>query len=225
MSSRALLIFARTPEAEASAKRLPLATAAPLFRAVLKCWIASAIAAGATPIIACSGEDRRRLADFATCIEQRGAAFGERLANAVEDARKLGFESVILTGIDAPPCALETAFALLENGADVVAPSRDGGVNLIGVQSLEFLRTIRLRESHLLQRCRRSFRALFVLSTASDIDSMADIAAARREQAWSGYRALLARCLAHASNAAALERPAVTPPLRFSVSRAPPLTR
>lgn len=225
MSSRALLIFARTPEAEAAAKRLPLATAAPLFRAVLKCWIASATAAGATPIIACSGEDRRRLSDYATCIEQRGAAFGERLANAAEDARKLGFESVILTGIDAPPCALETAFALLENGADVVAPSRDGGVNLIGVRSLEFLRTIRLRESHLLQRCRRTFPALFVLSTASDIDSMADIAAARREHAWSDYRALLARCLAHASNAAALNRPAVTPPLRFSITRAPPPTR
>jgi hypothetical protein len=71
---------------------------------------------------------------------------------------------VILTGIDAPPWALETAFALLESGADVVAPSRDGGVNVIGVRSLEFLRTIRLRESHLLQRCRRTFPALFVLS-------------------------------------------------------------
>lgn len=225
MSSRALLIFARTPEAEASAKRLPLATAAPLFRAVLRCWIASASAAGATPIIACSGEDRRRLSDYATCIEQRGAAFGERLANAAEDARKLGFESVILTGIDAPPCALETAFAMQENGNDVVAPSRDGGVNLIGVRSLEFLRTIRLRESHLLQRCRRTFPALFVLSKATDIDSMADIAAARREHAWSDYRALLARCLPNASHAAALHRHATTPPVRFSVTRAPPLTR
>src|SRR2546422_3282365 len=125
MSSRALLIFARTPEAEAAAKRLPLATAAPLFRAVLKSWIVSATAAGATPIIACRSEDRRRLSAYATCIEQRGSAFGERLANAAKDARKLGFESVILTGIDAPPCPLETAFALLENGTDVVAPSRD----------------------------------------------------------------------------------------------------
>jgi len=77
MSSRALLIFARTPEAEAAAKRLPLASAAPLFRAVLRCWIASASAAPCEDIAndvsrAVSQPDATSMAPTSFCARIRG---------------------------------------------------------------------------------------------------------------------------------------------------------
>jgi len=51
MTRRAVLIFARSPEAEAAAKHLPIEKAARLFRSLLDSWLDAARACGATPII------------------------------------------------------------------------------------------------------------------------------------------------------------------------------
>ncbi|HLJ73659.1 MAG TPA: hypothetical protein VKU62_03670, partial [Thermoanaerobaculia bacterium] len=67
---RALVIFARSPEREAVAKRLPLHRAAALFRANLAAWTRAARAAKADVLR----------------IEQHGETFGERLANTADDA-------------------------------------------------------------------------------------------------------------------------------------------
>jgi glycosyltransferase A (GT-A) superfamily protein (DUF2064 family) len=197
MSRRAVLIFARSPEAEAKAKRLPIATAAPLFRALLDSWLNAASACDATAIVASPAH----LAVDALHIAQRGASFGERLANSCYDAWSLGFDSILIGGIDAPPPrSLDEAFAILESGrADaVVAPARDGGLNLIGLRTpaVEFLSSVRPRQRDLLQRCRDFFPSIFVLPAVSDIDSFDDAAEARREKAWVDYLGLLSRCFA-----------------------------
>jgi glycosyltransferase A (GT-A) superfamily protein (DUF2064 family) len=196
MSRRAVLIFARTPEAEAAAKRLPIEKAARLFRSLLDSWLDAARACGATPIIASSTP----LPVDALHIMQRGTAFGERLANASREAWNLGFDSLLIAGIDTPPPRqLDQAFVALENGSvdAVVAPAHDGGLNWIGLRSpaLEFLSTVRLRDRDLLRRCRSFFPSIFILPAVSDVDSLEDVAAARHDEAWADYFALLTDCL------------------------------
>jgi glycosyltransferase A (GT-A) superfamily protein (DUF2064 family) len=196
MIRRAVLIFARSPEAEAAAKHLPIEKAARLFRSLLDSWLDAARACGATPIIASSTP----LLVDALHIAQRGTTFGERLANSSCDAWNLGIDSLLIAGIDAPPPRhLDQAFVALENGSvdAVVAPAHDGGLNLIGLRrpAFEFLSTIGLRDRDLLRRCRIFFPSIFILPTVSDVDSLEDVAAARHEQAWAAHLALLSDCL------------------------------
>src|SRR5437762_12124751 len=87
--ARAIVLFARTPEAEAASKRLRVSRTAPLFAAVVASWLRAASRIGATPIVACNAADRERLAAIAPdvarlWIAQQGASFGHRLAGAAE---------------------------------------------------------------------------------------------------------------------------------------------
>jgi len=224
MTRRAVLIFARSPEAEAAAKNLPIEKAARLFRSLLDSWLDAARACGATPIIASSTP----LPVDALHIEQRGAAFGERLANSSSDAWNLGFDSLLIAGIDAPPPPrLDQAFVALESGSvdAVVVPAHDGGLNLIGLRSpaFEFLSTVRLRDRDLLRRCRSFFPSIFILPAVSDVDSLEDVAAAQHEEAWADYFALLSDCLA--SRLSGTPRFSTTSPAfgHPTQTRAPPL--
>jgi len=163
--SRAIVIFARTPEQEAAAKRLPIQRAAALFRSLLNAWARAAKHVNAEVLR----------------IEQTGDTFGERLANSADAAFALGFDAIVLTGIDvAPPLNLESAFQSLEAGRSVIAPARDGGVNLIGLcaPERELLSTFTIRDRHLAKRCRAYFRTLDELPLSSDIDTLADFYAA-----------------------------------------------
>lgn len=173
---RALVIFARGPEREALAKRLPLESAAPLFRRLLRSWIAAAQQHDATPIVACSDVDRSAFAGQAI-VTQRGDRFGIRVANAVADAFALGFTSVAIACIDAPPPNLGAVFAAIEQGSAVIAPSRDGGVNLIGLAAphRELLESIRPRERDLVSRCRAAFERLVIVEGARDVDDTASM--------------------------------------------------
>ena len=224
MTRRAVLIFARSPEAEAAAKHLPIEKAAPLFRSLLDSWLDAARACGATPIIA----SPTPLPVDALHIAQRGATFGERLANSSRDAWNHGFDSLLVAGIDAPPPPLlDQAFVALESGSvdAVVAPARDGGLNWIGLRSpaFEFLSTVRLRDRDLLRRCRSFFPSIFVLPAVSDVDSLEDVAAARHEEAWSGYVALLSDCLASRLSGTPRGSPASAAFGHHAQTRAPPL--
>jgi len=163
--SRAIVIFARTPEQEAAAKRLPIQRAVALFRSLLRAWDRAAKQVNAEVLH----------------IEQTGDTFGERLANSADAAFALGFDAIVLTGIDvAPPLNLESAFQSLEAGRPVIAPARDGGVNLIGLCAAEreLLSTFTIRDRHLAKRCRAYFRTLDELPLSSDIDTLADFYAA-----------------------------------------------
>src|SRR5919109_1086053 len=136
MTSPAVVLFARSPEREAAAKRMR--SGAALFRAVVAAWLRAARRHGAMPLIACAREDRDALAAIAPeiergWIEQHGVSFGTRVANAAEDAFARGHDAVVLAAIDAPPHDLGRAFASLARGIAVVAPASDGGVNYLGI--------------------------------------------------------------------------------------------
>src|SRR5205807_1266758 len=70
-------------------------------------------------------------------LEQRGASFGERLRNALADARGLGYREVVAVPGDVPGLSaahLRAAFAALGRHPVVLGPSPDGGVYLLGTR-------------------------------------------------------------------------------------------
>ncbi|HKO54508.1 MAG TPA: DUF2064 domain-containing protein [Thermoanaerobaculia bacterium] len=195
---RAIVLFARTPEAEAASKRLPVSRTAPLFSAVAAAWLRAAARHDATAIIACHRNDRERLTAIAPDVErlwleQCGATFGARLAGAADDAFALGFTRVIVTGIDAPPPAdLGAAFEGLDDGKTVIAPASDGGINLIGLTApCALLKTIEPRQRDVAKRCEAAFERLLILEQTTDIDTQRDLARARHNRAWRPFVHLL----------------------------------
>jgi glycosyltransferase A (GT-A) superfamily protein (DUF2064 family) len=182
---RAVLLIARSPRREAAAKGLSPQFAA-LFRRVTAAWLRAAAAATARVVIACEEADREELDAIAPEVErivlaQRGETFGQRLANATDDTFALGCTSVVIGAIDAPPPDLSRVFATLDEHEIVIAPARDGGVNLIGLRTpaAELLSTIELRRP-----CIDSFATAHVLDAVTDIDSARDLVRASRERAW-----------------------------------------
>jgi glycosyltransferase A (GT-A) superfamily protein (DUF2064 family) len=186
MRPRAVVLFARSPWREAAAKGLPGQTAA-LFRKLISAWMHAAVFAGARVIVSCDDADRDALLLIEKSIDrvmlaQRGGTFGERLANAADDAFALGYERVIVAGIDAPPPDLEGVFAALDQHDIVAAPSTDGGVNLIGLSTPAHAL---LASIEIGARCVEAFPT--ILDSVTDIDSPHDLARAAREQAWADY--------------------------------------
>jgi glycosyltransferase A (GT-A) superfamily protein (DUF2064 family) len=233
--SRAVIIFGRSPEAEALAKHLRVSRTAPVFEAVTAMWLRAAERANATAIVACAREDRRRIESIAPAapriwIEQLEGTFGARLTGVVAETFRRGFETVVVTGIDAPPPAsLDDVFAKLESGAAdaVIAPATDGGVNLIALTSdaSDLLSTMRPRQRDAAQRCRDFFGArLLVLEASGDLDGSADLARALRDPAWSQLRSILRNALATSWRSHVVF--AVSDPFSHpSSSRAPPIAR
>jgi len=194
--SRAIVIFARRPEREAAAKRLPLQRAAALFRSLLAGWNRAA----------------RQVNAQVLHIEQIGETFGERLANSADAAFALGFDAVVITGIDVPPPRdLESAFRAVEAGRAVIEPARDGGINLIGLcaPARELLSTFAVGDPTIADRCRAFFDSLVEFPTSSDIDTLQDF-----------YDAL---CEERPQPVAGRLKPARTQIANASVSRAPPI--
>jgi glycosyltransferase A (GT-A) superfamily protein (DUF2064 family) len=186
MRPRAVVLFARSPWREAAAKGLRGETAA-LFRRLISAWMRAA--GCAQIIVACDEVDRDALDGIEPSIDritlfQRGATFGERLANAADDAFALGCDRVIVAGIDAPPPDLEHVFDLLDEHEVVAAPAKDGGVNLIALSAPahELLASIEIGRP-----CIDIFAGAAILDCVTDIDSPHDLARAAREVAWSGY--------------------------------------
>jgi glycosyltransferase A (GT-A) superfamily protein (DUF2064 family) len=183
----AVVLFARSPEREAAAKRM--AGAAPLFRAVVAAWLRQAQANGARPVIACEPRDREALSRIAPdierdWIEQPRAAFGERVSYAVFEAFSRGFESVVVAAIDAPPPRrLAEALAVLAHGKAVIGPARDGGINFLGITAPDR----ELLEHLTFARCRALLPGATVFEAATDVDSVASLSVARREELWRAY--------------------------------------
>lgn len=201
---RAVLVFARSPHAEAAAKRLA-GGGERLFEGVVRAWIRVARHCGASVIVACAPEHRaafRHLAGIDGFVHQAGRAFGERLAAAGRAAFALHFDRLLITGIDTPPpdaSAIGSAFAAVEEGAAaaVIAPSTDGGINflVLGREDVGLLEQFVPRDPALMERCRRHFeqRGLVETAAAPDLDSRDMIPAAFREAVWRPYRCLLER--------------------------------
>ena len=173
--SRAVVIFARAPEVEASVKGLPLPFAR-LFDRNIAAWLRAASAAGATPVISCAAPARfdAIAPEIARLyIAQEGATFGQRLASTAEAAFALGFDEVLISGIDVAP-NIAGVFDGLAFADAVVQPADDGGINLIALRAPEraLLASIRPRQRDVLERCRAYFDSLLVLDAAPDVDSM-----------------------------------------------------
>ncbi|HEX2059763.1 MAG TPA: DUF2064 domain-containing protein [Thermoanaerobaculia bacterium] len=218
---RAVVLFARSPEREAAAKRMP--SAAPLFRAVIAAWLRAAHAHDAMPVIACEPRDRESLASIAPAlgrcwIEQRPGAFGTRVADAVAATFVLGYDAVLLAAIDAPPSDLGAAFGALDEGRAVIAPARDGGVNFIGLTSPNraLLEQLAPHRRDLVALCERHLDRVVVLETTTDVDSPSSLKFARHEKAWRPYFPVLQL---HPATPFRSDLPVVTSPLP---SRAPP---
>lgn len=214
---QAIVLFARSPEREAAAKRI--VGAAPLFRSVVAAWLEAAHAHGAMPLIACAAEDREALAAIAPhvargWIEQGRAAFGERVCSATAEAFALGFSSVIVAAIDAPPPSrLGEALATLAAGVPVVGPARDGGINFIGLTTPD-----RALLGHLTaRRCRALLPNAIVFETTTDVDSRTSLDRARHERQWRGYlhavRVIRTTHVAHALRGTTRSLPPRAPPL------------
>jgi hypothetical protein len=177
--SRAVVIFARAPEVEAAVKGLPHRYAR-LFDRTMAAWLRAATFAGATPVISCAPNARARFSAILPevdrlYLDQSGDTFGERLASTSEAAFALGFDEVLITGIDAPVAQVADVFAALGRAQAVVVPAQDGGINLIALRAPEraLLSTIRPRQRDVLARCRAYFSSLVVLDVSDDIDSFA----------------------------------------------------
>ena len=188
----AIVLFARSPEREAAAKGMP--SAAPLFRSLAAAWLREAVRCGAVPIVACEARDRDAFAAIASevprgWIAQGDGAFGARVASAVEDAFARGFEAVIVAAMDAPPRALARALRALASGVAVVSPSRDGGVNFVGLLSPErsLLMQLAPRRRDLVRVCLRYFADVEIVDGAIDLDSRDALRVAARDRVWRAY--------------------------------------
>jgi glycosyltransferase A (GT-A) superfamily protein (DUF2064 family) len=181
--SRAVVIFARSPEREAAAKNLPLQHAVPLFQKHVGEWLHAATSCDAIPVIACDEEDRESLAAILPerarlWVTQRGTAFSQRLAIAASDTFSLGFKAIVIAAIDAPPpAALCDAFETIEGGGNVVAASADGGVNLVGLEArdVDVLTSIQARHRDVVSLLRSRFSRLVVLPSATDVDDISTL--------------------------------------------------
>jgi hypothetical protein len=145
---------------------------------------------GAVPVVAMTGDlalaceaagIRTLLADMRV-IGQRGADFGDRLANAHADAAQAcpGLP-IVQIGMDTPqvtPELLAGTAALLDDGEVVLGPAEDGGWWALGLR--DPLRAGALRDVPMSRddTAERTLAALDgdarITTTLSDVDSMAD---------------------------------------------------
>ncbi|MEJ2161804.1 MAG: DUF2064 domain-containing protein [Robiginitalea sp.] len=119
--------------------------------------------------------------------EQRGASFGERLSNAIQDVFIKGFENIIVIGNDSPGLTARTlrqAGNTLVSEKAILGPASDGGVYLIGLNRSIFtdacFESLPWKNSrlylHLLERFQDKLgHAPAVLEHQIDLDSLGDI--------------------------------------------------
>ncbi|MEX2264024.1 MAG: DUF2064 domain-containing protein [Bryobacteraceae bacterium] len=208
-NGRTILLFTRAPEAEARAKRLPIAEGTRLFVGFLKCWRQRAAEAGAellvvTPVS--SENSLARLLPDACIATQAEGSFAERVESAFASAFCRGAKAVLMVGGDGPPLEIadiRDAFAHLESRdpALVLAPGSDGGVNAIGfnARAKRPLAAIAWQSSDVCRQLQleavRFNLALLLTSPGHDLDCAGNIAAlyrlSRGESGWSAFRWLL----------------------------------
>jgi glycosyltransferase A (GT-A) superfamily protein (DUF2064 family) len=132
---RAIVVFTQLPARDARRKRL--AGAEPLFDLLLRRTLDAAAALEAVDLVVAGDPGAAPLPLGARVVAQRGDSFGERLANAFDDVRSLGYDVVVTVGADFPgltPRHLAAAFEALERATTVLGPARDGGIYLIGTR-------------------------------------------------------------------------------------------
>jgi len=190
---RCLLLFARSPGVEAKLKRVDALE--PLFAAVIGRLRASCRALEDVDLVSAgTAQDPEPFA-----LLQRGSSFGERLTNAVEDARALGYEEIVVVPGDVPGLGraqLESAFDALRGHELVIGPSPDGGVWLLGLagDASRLLHDVPWCTSGVRAALLRNARDAALLGELADIDSLAAARALARGAPFA-LQALLRLCL------------------------------
>ncbi|GAA5161276.1 MULTISPECIES: TIGR04282 family arsenosugar biosynthesis glycosyltransferase [Amycolatopsis] len=202
-----LLVVAKAPVPGFAKTRLcPPATpaqAADIAAAALLDTLDAVVATpGAVPVVAATGDFRRaaRGAELVhalwplTVVEQRGETFGERLANAHQDASPDGLP-VLQIGMDTPqvtPDLLAEAAAALDEHGTVLGPAEDGGWWALGVTDAadaKVLTGVPMSRPDTGQRTRIALSEAGLVPTdlrrLSDVDTMMD---ARRVARLAGGR-------------------------------------
>lgn len=196
----AIAVFARAPRRGRVNTRLAPAIgqrgAAALHRALVRRTVRTAVAAGLGPVTLYGAPDARDSL-FAACrrefgvalARQQGTGLGERMFRALR-AQARDDRPALLVGSDCPgldTAYLGSALAALQAGCDtVIGPSTDGGYVLIGTRRPRpgLFRSIPWGEATVLrltrQRLERARVPYRVLPARPDIDSPADLRAARR---------------------------------------------
>jgi 2-phospho-L-lactate guanylyltransferase (CobY/MobA/RfbA family) len=170
-TGRCVLLFSRSPRAEVHAKRLPGAEG--LFR-ITRERLAEAV-------VALEGVDLVEL-------PQRGRTFAERLGNAFDDARALGYREIVAVPGDVPGLGethLRAAFEALGTADVVLGPCPDGGVYLIGSRGpvVRLFDGVRWRTGFVLADLTARARNARVLAALSDLDENRDLAALETDPA------------------------------------------
>ena len=192
-AKRCVLLFARTPEGEERAKSLPRCRA--LFERT-RDRVASAAASLADVDLLVAGQPASGApSGSARFIPQRGGSFGERLLNAFNDARALGYREVVAVSTDVPTLGwshLAASFRALESHDVVLGRSPDGGVYLIGsrIEVGQLFRGVPWRTSGVFRRLRDNLPddeargpggILILEDVLSDVDGMSDLIALREK--------------------------------------------
>ena len=116
---------------------------------------------------------------------QKGQTFGERFANAIEYVFDKGFKKIITVGNDSPELKvshIKIALNALNNGENVLGPSKDGGFYLMGIdkscfEKEDFIELPWQKQSLLgsiLEYFDNYDSQIFKLNCLQDIDSVLD---------------------------------------------------
>lgn len=117
---------------------------------------------------------------------QSGENFSERFSNAITSVFDKGFENVIAIGNDCPLLDsndIISAYKLLLAGNNVLGPSTDGGIYLLGIKKSEFdidiFQKLKWQESTLFLDIQKYFQnegsKVCLLAEKQDIDKEADL--------------------------------------------------
>jgi len=158
-------------------------------------------------------------------LPQRGETFGERLSNAFDDARRLGYRQIVAVGTDSPGLGrrhLEAAFARLTTHDVVLGRASDGGVYLIGTRSepAPLLRGVPWRTGRVCARLAANAggEPAYLDDRLADVDAHRDLPRLRHDPTLEPATTLLIeRLLARAPHGRADQRSA--PPRHRSLPR------
>jgi hypothetical protein len=149
---RALLLFTRSPKNEACHKpleRLSFAERVGLYEEFTRHVLAQAHALDC-PILVATDEPEYNFARYSSHVvavfQQRGAAFGDKLAHALKAAFAQGFDEIVCMGNDCLELSaadLHSAFAQLTQCELALGAAEDGGVYLIGMRRESLTRVLR----------------------------------------------------------------------------------
>jgi rSAM/selenodomain-associated transferase 1 len=150
--SRALLVFAKTPEPGKVKTRLLAAVSAEVASALHEACILDTLrlakrlrgcdvfvfAAGGTGYFRGLMEEQGRRGRFRV-LPQRGAELGARMESAFRKCFAMGYREVVVIGTDTPWMGAERvrrAFAALKANDMVIGPAEDGGYYLLGIRKM-----------------------------------------------------------------------------------------